>query len=338
VTGLRPATVALFLVLAALAAPGAALGQGDEVKLALRPVGQAGPYFDLTMRPGETRSLDVEISNAGQSAISARTYASDVYTIINGGFGGRLHDEAQTGTTRWLDYSTDVLELQAGEGIARPFSVAVPADAAPGEYVTSLVLENDRPVGSGGSVVFNQIVRQAVAVVVTVPGQRSPALVIGNSTHKVVAGMSIVAVAVANTGNVRLKPVVGFTLFDAAGARVSQASVQMDTFYARTDTFVEVPLAVLLNPGTYTVRLSLDDAAQGAETSRGAIPLVVTGAESDSSAVPAVATVNKVTGDGQMSLPVWGVVLVAGLLLGGLAMGFIVAMLRRRRQSRISER
>jgi hypothetical protein len=337
-TGLRAATVALFLVLAALAAPGAALGQGDEVKLALRPVGQAGPYFDLTMRPGETRSLDVEISNVGESAISARTYASDVYTIINGGFGGRLHDEAQTGTTRWLDYSTDVLELQAGEGIARPFSVAVPADAAPGEYVTSLVLENDRPVGSGGSVVFNQIVRQAVAVVVTVPGRRSPALVIGNSTHKVVAGMSIVAVAVANTGNVRLKPVVGFTLFDAAGARVSQASVQMDTFYARTETFVEVPLAVLLHPGTYTVRLSLDDAAQGAKTSRGAIPLIVTGAESDSGAVPGVATVNQVTGDGQMSLPVWGVVLVAGLLLGGLAIGFIGTMLRRRRRSRISDR
>jgi hypothetical protein len=338
VTRLRPATAALFLVFAALAAPGAALGQGDEVKLALRPVGQAGPYFDLTMRPGETRSLDVEISNAGQSAISARTYASDVYTIINGGFGGRLHDEAQTGTTRWLNYSTDVLELQAGEGVPRPFSVAVPADAGPGEYVTSLVLENDRPVGSGGSIAFNQIVRQAVAVVVTVPGGRSPALRIGGATHKVVAGLSIVAVAVANTGNVRLKPVVAFRLFDAAGVQVSQASIRMDTFYARTDTFVEVPLAVLLNPGTYTVRLSLDDAAQGAETSRGAIPLVVTGAESDSSAVPAVATVNKVTGDGQMSLPVWGVVLVAGLLLGGLAMGFIVAMLRRRRQSRISER
>jgi hypothetical protein len=338
VTRLRPATAALFLVFAALAAPGAALGQGDEVKLALRPVGQAGPYFDLTMRPGETRSLGVEISNAGQSAISARTYASDVYTIINGGFGGRLHDEAQTGTTRWLDYSTDVLELQAGEGIARPFSVGVPADAGPGEYVTSLVLENDRPVGSSGSIAFNQIVRQAVAVVVTVPGRRSPALGIGGATHKVVAGLSIVAVAVANTGNVRLKPIVAFRLFDAADAQVIEASVQMDTFYARTETFVEVPLAVLLRPGTYTVRLSLDDAAQSAETNKGAIPLVVTGAESDSGAVPRAATVNQVTGDAQMSLPVWGVVLVAGLLLGGLAMGFIVAMLRRRRQSRISER
>jgi protein involved in polysaccharide export with SLBB domain len=51
-----------------------------------------------------------------------------------------------------------------------------------------------------------------------------------------------------------------------------------------------------------------------------------------------VATVNQVTGDGQMSLPVWGVVLVAGLLLGGLAIGFIGTMLRRRRRSRISDR
>jgi hypothetical protein len=331
VTSRRPAAVALFLVLVALAAPGVALGQAGQVKLALRPVGQAGPYFDLTMKPGETRSLDVEISNAGDDTISARTYASDVYTIINGGFGGRLRDEPQTGTTRWLGYSTDVLELQAGEGIARPFTVAVPADAGPGEYITSLVLENDRPIGAGGAVVFNQIVRQAVAVVVTLPGQRSPGLMIGAATHKVVAGTSIVAVAVANTGNVRLKPIVQFTLFDSAGARAIQSSVQMDTFYAHTETFVEVPLAVPLLPGQYTVRMSLDDAAQRAEADNAAIPLVVApSASADSGAVPGMSEVAEPSGDGQVSVGTWAVVLVASFLLGGLVVVLVVLGLRRR--------
>ena len=116
---------------------------------------------------------------------------------------------------------------------------------------------------------LNQIVRQAVAVVVTVPGRRSPGLAIGTATHKVAAGRSIVQIAVENTGNIRLKPIVGFTLVDPAGTQISQATVQMDTFYAHTDAFVEVPLATLLAPGTYAVGLTLDDAGQGAEARAG---------------------------------------------------------------------
>ena len=65
-----------------------------QIKLALLPVGQAGSYFDLTMRPGETRSLrGRHRPTTATSALAARTYAADVYTIINGGFGGRLRDE-----------------------------------------------------------------------------------------------------------------------------------------------------------------------------------------------------------------------------------------------------
>jgi hypothetical protein len=110
---------------------------------------------------------------------------------------------------------------------------------------------------------------------VTVPGPRLPGLAIGTAAHKVTAGRSIVQIAVENTGNIRLKPIVGFTLVDSAGTEVSRATVQMDTFYAHTDTFVEVPLDTLLPPGNYAVGLTLDDAGHGAETRAGAIVLVV---------------------------------------------------------------
>jgi hypothetical protein len=228
--GSRLAIVALLSVFTAIVAPSAALAGNGQIKLALTPVGQPGSFFDLTMRPGETRRLEVDIANDGEAAIAGRTYSTDVYTIINGGFGGRLRDEPQTRATKWLDYPTEVLDILVGERVRRSFTVAVPADAGPGEYITSLVLENDEPITDDGAVALNQIVRQAVAVVVTIPGQRSPALVIGEATHKTVAGRSVVAIAVENPGNVRLKPIVAFTLFDAAGDRVSQADVQMDTF------------------------------------------------------------------------------------------------------------
>lgn len=324
--------VALFGLGVALVAPSAALAVDGQMKLALLPVGQPGAYFDLTMKPGETEAFAVSIANDGETAIAARTYAADVYTIINGGFGGRLRDERGTGATGWIDYPADVLQLAPGDGTRRSFNVAVPIDASPGEYITSIVLENDRPILDDGAVGLNQIIRQAVAVVVTVPGPRLPGLAIGAAAHTIVAGTSIVQIAVENTGNVRLKPIVGFTLVDPAGTEISHATVQMDTFYAHTNTFVEVPLSTLLPPGAYEVGLTLDDDGQGARTSRGAIALVVEApvvAVDGGGVVPGL--IDVITGGGGAPLAVLAIVLVAATMF---AIGAAWLVVRRRRNRR----
>ena len=61
------AIIALCGVLVAFLAPSAVLAQSAPMKLALRPVGQPGSYFDLIMLPGETRSLAVDIANDGDA-------------------------------------------------------------------------------------------------------------------------------------------------------------------------------------------------------------------------------------------------------------------------------
>jgi hypothetical protein len=117
-------------------------------------------------------------------------------------------------------------------------------------------------------------VRQAIAVVITIPGARLPELGLGEAHHDIVAGRSVVTVAVHNTGNVRLKPIVAFILRDASGTEISRSSFQMDTFFARTDTLVSVSLAALLPPGSYTIDLTLTDATQDVSAT-GVIPLTV---------------------------------------------------------------
>ena len=304
---LRLAIVALLVLGAAMVAPAAALAKDGQLKLALLPVGQPGPYFDLTMKPGETRTFMVNVANDGGAEVAAVTYSADVYTIVNGGFGGRLRDEPQTGATGWIDYPATVLHLGPGDVTHRSFTVAVPTSASPGEYITSLVLENDQPILDEAAVGLNQIVRQAVAVVVTVPGARLPGLAIGTAAHQVAAGRSIVQIAVENTGNIRLKPIVGFTLTDPTGTQVSNATVQMDTFYAHTNAFVEIPLATLLAPGTYSVGLTLDDAGQGAEARTGAIVLIVEAppaAIDDGGVIPGLIDVIKGGGTGLAVLAV----------------------------------
>ncbi len=330
------ALLAVIAVLVMFVAPGAALAASAEVKLALTPVGSAGLYFDVEMRPGATRALAVDLSNDGEVSIAARTYAADVYTIVNGGFGDLMRGDAQTGTTKWLDYPNETLELPAGQSIRLLFTVAVPADTRPGEYVTSIVLENDQPVSGGGKVSLSQIFRTAIAVAVTVPGPRLPSLTIGAATYAIVAGRSVVTVAVENDGNVRLKPEVTFVLLDASGSKVGGAGFQMGTFYAHTGTFVEIPVTAILAPGAYTLQLGLEDAAQDVRVDSAGIPLVV-GAASEA-AVGAAGTAKASADNGAPagSTPLGGllVALVTGIAIGGVLIGgSLLAVSRHRRRS-----
>ncbi len=271
----RGSSLALLPLLLVLALPGVALASDAPVRLSVLPVGQAGSYFDLAMRPGESRTLAVVLVNYGPADLAVATYAADVYTITNGGYGGRLRGEPQTGTTTWLRYPTDVIELASGVRSRRAFSVTVPDGVAGGEYISSIVIENDQPVVGSGAIGLEHFVRQAVAVVVTVPGPRTPALAIGEASHAVVTGRSVVAVELDNGGNVRLRPVAAFELRDAAGSLVSQTSIALDTIYAHTATRLEVPLAALLQPGTYHVALALVDDVQGLSTQRTDLTFVV---------------------------------------------------------------
>ncbi|MDQ0823626.1 hypothetical protein QFZ79_001371 [Arthrobacter sp. V4I6] len=187
-----PARVLLVLVcaVAALTGPiGGATGDDgkQQVNLSLKPVGQPGSYFSLSMAPGQSRQLKAELGNHGAAAIAARTYAADAYTLINGGVGAKDRDSTPTGATAWLSYPTEVLQLPAGQASVRTFTLTVPAGAAPGDYVSGLVLENDVPIQGSGSVALNQIVRQVIAVAIHVSGPLQPALDLGAASHMISA-------------------------------------------------------------------------------------------------------------------------------------------------------
>lgn len=259
-------TLALGLALATTA--GGALATESPIRLGIRPIGHAGTYFDLTLRPGERRTLQVELGNFGTQPVEVRTYAADVYSIVNGGLGAELHGERASGTTKWLDYAPQRLELPAGRGVVRDFVVEVPARARPGEYITSLVVQNAEPTAAGSSPTINQVNRVVIAVAITVPGPRRPALEIEGARHEVVNGISVVAFSVANPGNVHLRPEGEFALSAADGRILSRAELAMDTIYASTETVLEVPLANPLGPGAYCATLTLrdrDDRAGAAE-------------------------------------------------------------------------
>ncbi|MEV8147961.1 DUF916 domain-containing protein [Arthrobacter sp. NPDC080073] len=306
----------------------AAADSQQPVNLSLKPLDQAGSYFSLTMDPGQSRQLKVELGNHGAVAIAARTYAADAYSLINGGFGAKDRDSTSTGTTTWLSYTPQVLQLPAGQGSTRTFALTVPDGTAPGDYITSLVLENDVPLQGSGSVVLNQIVRQAIAVSVHVPGPLQAALALGAASHTTTADRSVVDVQVKNTGTTNLKPAGQLVIRDHKGNTVSQAAVTMDSVYARTDTQVETTLDGKLQPGDYTASLTLKDAATEAAVDA-TVPFTVKDLAPATSAGEQQGQLPKIIQDASAG-PV-PYLLVAGLLA---ALAGVATLIQGRRKSR----
>lgn len=307
-------------------------------QLGLKALDVPGTYYDLTLAPGQTRELRVQLGNYGPTQAVARTYAADVYSMVNGGMGVRLDGEPTSGATSWLDYPAQTLTLDAHQAVTQTFQVHVPADARPGDYITAIVIAGQASISQAGDVGFRQVTRQAVAVALAVPGARSPGLVLaGASLRSTPAGASFIDFGVANTGNVRLHPGGSFVLRDAAGNTLARSAVQMDAVYAGTATTLAVPLAVALAPGHYTAALSLTDPASGIHAESGAQPLEVSaplapvpssGTNAAPDRAPEVLIVNA-----PLSLPTLGVLgaLMAAVSVGAVA---LLTILGRRRRER----
>lgn len=240
--------------------------EAANYKLAIEPVGEQGTYFQRSLNPGESATLIVDLANYGSARARVRTFAADVYSIINGGFGARLREEEVTGATTWLDYPAQVFVLDSGQALRREFTVTVPPATPPGEYITSVLIENEDPFATGEGVAVNQYVRSAVAIVITVPGPTRAELRLGDARHSFLDGRSVVGVGIENLGDLLLRPAGSFAIVTEAGDSVDSRSVAMDSVYAHTGTWLEVVLDHALAPGRYLAVVDVADAEREAST------------------------------------------------------------------------
>jgi hypothetical protein len=323
----------LALAILAMLAPASAMAADGTIRLAVEPVGEDAQFFERSLEPGASAELVVNLANYGDAAVKARTFAADVYSIINGGFGARLRDEPTTGTTTWLDYPAGVLTIEPGQAIRRSFTVTVPGDARPGEYITSIVIENDEPIESGGGIAFNQFMRSAIAVVITVPGPSVTKLELGDARHSFLGAQSVVGVAIDNTGDLLLRPAGTIVITTEAGETVDQRAVAMDSVYAHTSTWLEIVLDRGLSPGRYLAVVDVSDPDRGGGTS-GSRPFEV----GSDAVVPVIPNPGTAATD-TVELPVIGPVATGGMVVPAFVIGItigataiaLLALARRRR-------
>lgn len=245
---------------AQVATPGAA---PEPPSFLLEPVGQDGSYFTLTMEPGSSKELTVALGNAGKSPVAALTYVSDAYSLVNGGFGVKTADDPPTGPTTWIDYPSETIDLAPGDRTERTFTVSVPADAAPGQYISGLSIQTADSIAVGDSNMLRQIIKKSVAVFIVVPGPEAPSLEIGEARLDQTGPASTLSVDIRNTGNVFLNPEGTVEVTTADGKPVLSSPVRMGTVYAGDETTLELSIPTTLPGGDYSVSVSLGDTEHG---------------------------------------------------------------------------
>lgn len=238
-------------------APTAAPGPTAPPQLGLIAIGEPLGYFDVTVAAGKSRTLKVQLTNPGAATATARTYRADAYTLLNGGFGSRTGADAVTGATMWVDYPGGPVTLKVAQSLEQTFTVTVPANTPPGEYISSIVAESGELTGTG--IGGNQIVRTAVAVSIRVPGDLHPAIAVGRASQQQDGTKTTVEVALENTGNERLKPLVQLTVKDSGDNELSARTVAMGSFFSATSTSVDTALPGALPAGRYTVTVAVRD-------------------------------------------------------------------------------
>ena len=269
-------------VLALLGWPQVVQGEG-EVSFNIRPT-EADPdkpetfsFFSHEMTPGETLEDAAMVQNGGEVTATARIYAADGITAINGGT-TFTHEGVQThGTVEWLTLASDEITLAPGEELLIPFTISVPSDAPPGEHVAGLVVEGKPADDGGGDTGFAVTVveRTGVAVLVDVPGTRSAELEItGVGLNQQDENGAVFIVDVRNTGNISLKGTGLMVIEDGNGTELATVPFEMDTVLAHDNTSFYVSYPIHLEDGSYQLGATLDyAAARGDEV--GAVPAVI---------------------------------------------------------------
>lgn len=238
--------------------PGTDAGQQPVFGIQTNPYTEAN-YFSVKLNPGESASLTASVVTVNSMPLALTAYVTNALSVANGGFGAGTQTDTLRAPASWIEFAPTSFKLGSNDTIDLPFTVTVPADATPGEYVAALIAQTDGPIAIHGSGALNQVIRSAIPVLVTVPGTLTARFTLQAPGVTVTGGQATLVIPVANTGNVRVRPAGDLAIADADGTSIGTLPIAMGTVFPGTETTIEVPLPAQMAPGTYVVSGTLTD-------------------------------------------------------------------------------
>ncbi|WP_395244717.1 WxL protein peptidoglycan domain-containing protein [Agromyces sp. MMS24-K17] len=318
------ARVIPIAVAAALAAGAALAGaapaaaeEGPDVTWGVRPAAYDGDdarqNYAYQADPGETIEDAIIVANHDTAPIELDVYAADGFTTAGGQLDVATRDARAVDIGKWLLPAADRIVVQPGEAVEVPFTLAVPANATPGDHAGAILTALTRPDEDEGLTVDRRL---GIRIHLRVGGELAPALAIenlrvdyGGTLNPFGSGEATVAYTVRNAGNVRLSAAQAVTLTGPFGM-LPVAATGVD------------PVPELLPGETWpvTVRVAGVVPAFGLTASVALDPSAPEGTERAPKRVEASATTAAVP---------WTLLVLVLLVAGGIALWIVLGRKRR---------
>jgi hypothetical protein len=221
-------------------------------------------YFEYNAQPGQVIQATLVITDLGDAPGRFLVYACDGLTSPYSGIVYANRDQplvdgpsgnGEYGAGSWISVSGAPISLAPGQQTTLRFTIAVPKDAAAGDYVGAIAAENpETTVDSSGQFSLGVTQRTVEAVVVHIPNPADTAGVhvgkpsISTENHK----RQLLNIPIDYRADVLGKPLLDFTVTDTQKQRLVHFSDQLDTFVPHSSIVYVYPLdKVVLGPATY---------------------------------------------------------------------------------------
>jgi hypothetical protein len=249
--------------------------------------GAWGDYFNLTIKSGESSTQKALLANTGSVSQHLVIYVTNAHTADNGGFTADVRGAPANAVTSWIDLPDVAVTVEPGKGVEQSFTIVVPKDTKPGQYITAIAGEEADVSGIEGSSNLLQKLRYVIPVFITVPGETTAGFSLGDPVLTAASDGLQVVVPIQNTGDMRVRPKGDIAIIGSDGKRIASIPVEMQSVYAHDSTTLTVGAAGSFPPGKYSVTVSLKDEETGTTAEGGVkdVQLAGTGTEAVQSPV-----------------------------------------------------
>ncbi|WUH91739.1 DUF916 domain-containing protein [Streptomyces sp. NBC_00433] len=203
--------VALATTLAGLTAGAARAAGGDvswTVRTAANTYGADRSSFGYSINPGGAIKDTMTVANHGTEPLALTVYAADGFTTATGQLDLVTRDKKSVGVGAWSRPERESVVVQPGKSADVPFTVTVPANATPGDYVGGILTSLKQPDAAQGITVDRRL---GIKIALRVSGDLKPALKVENlhvgysgTANPFAAGDATVTYTIHNTGNATL--------------------------------------------------------------------------------------------------------------------------------------